>query len=107
MKDIDACEQRPPIEMRAERAGVVKHPVPQRNDSLKRVFQGVEQRLLSRDAERGETPYDEMEILSFASGKLKRYRNCLLRGLPGNKSEVIEALDYLTMWAMGNWGKGT
>lgn len=129
--DLNACYQRPPInlttgqdicketdpwtdedtwtERQVPDLRPWKQPAAQRTTSrdiaLKRVFRDVELRLLSRDPGRGETPYDEMEMLSFASGKLKRYRNSLMMGKDGDPTEVTEAIDYLIMWMMKNeWG---
>lgn len=106
MSDTDANYQRPPIDVRAARVGHTKViQYDRRGDSLRRVFKGIEKRLLSRDEERGETPYSEVELLCFATGKIKRYVHSLMTMRPGNKSEVEEALDYLVMWCMKDrWG---
>jgi hypothetical protein len=76
-----------------------------RQTALREVFKGIEKRLLSRDEERGETPYSELELLCFATGKVKRYVHSLMTMREGNKEEIEEALDYFVVWCMRDrWG---
>lgn len=134
--DLNACYQRPPIpkhekwqvpftwtdtlardtltdppiteppDLRPWKQPEAKHGV-SREIALKRVFRDVELRLLSRDGERGETPYLPLVRVAVAQGKLTRWLNSIMEGKPPNDSEVTEALDYLIMWAMKNeWGQG-
>ncbi len=91
-----------PLNLKEERGGGVSRPP--RSDSLKRVVKGVEERLASRDSERGETPYPPFVLVAFALGKLLRYYNAVVTGRPPNPTEITEALDYLVMHEMKDWG---
>jgi hypothetical protein len=139
--DTDACQQRPPINLKTERnnptvrtfsSGATRDtdegkidPLspkaveahrdyiqsfygvsegPNRRASVYKVCMGVEQRLASRDDERAETPYPPFVMVCFALGKLLRYYNSVLTGRKPNPTEITEALDYLVMHEMGEWG---
>jgi hypothetical protein len=97
-------DYRPPINLKEERGGGVSPHRPNRKASIAKVVSGVEQRLASRDPGRAETPYPPFVMLCFALGKLLRYYNSVLTGRKPDPTEITEALDYLVMHEMKEWG---
>lgn len=98
------CSYFEPINLKEERGGGISPYRPNRKASIAKVFSGVEQRLASRDDERSETPYPPFIMVAFALGKLLRYYNSVITGRKPEPTEITEALDYLVMHEMREWG---